>query len=107
MFGPGERVEVAASRSTVVAPASLSQLIRIKTRSRVGVLQLRERFPDLYARAHRTKQYGRAFPAILGRPDLYVSLIPYLWVSAISRVRAHQQARQLERYTWERDDSSR
>jgi glycosyltransferase involved in cell wall biosynthesis len=106
-FGPGERVEVAGALSTVSAPSNLGDLIKIKTRSRLGVMQLMQRYPERYAEEARTKQYGGALMAILKRPGLYLAALPYLWVNLVSRYRARRQMRRNEAYVWERDDSSR
>ena len=107
LFGPQERIEVQSAVSKVRAPAAFADLIRIKTRSRLGVAQLRERFPDMFARERRTKRYGRAFWAILRQPSLYPCALPFLVVSFISRVRAGAQRRLTTDYRWERDHSSR
>jgi glycosyltransferase involved in cell wall biosynthesis len=107
LFGSDERTEVQTALSSVRAPAAFADLIRIKTRSRLGVAQLHARFPELYAREKRTKRYGRALWAIARQPGLYPCAFPFLVVSVISRLRARQQARRAEGYLWERDRSSR
>jgi glycosyltransferase involved in cell wall biosynthesis len=106
-FGPTERVEVDAARSLVTAPGFLSDLVRIKTRSRVGAMQLKAVCPDLFARETRTKRYAAAVLEMLRRPYLYPCAIPYLWVAFISWVRAQRQRQTLQHYRWERDESSR
>jgi glycosyltransferase involved in cell wall biosynthesis len=105
-FTSEERVEVAAARSIVSAPAKLRDLILIKTRSRLGIYQLQARFPELYAREAKSKGYGRAFRAILKQPTLWPCAIPYVCVNLLSRYRAQKQLR-VNRYVWERDNSSR
>jgi hypothetical protein len=82
-------------------------LIRIKTRSRLGVYQLRARYPELFARELRSKRYGQALLSILRQPSLYPCEIPFLAVSVISRYRANKQRANAGGYTWERDVSSR
>lgn len=107
LFAPDERTEVRSAVSAVTAPAAFADLIRIKTRSRLGVAQLRARFPDLFSKEKRTKRYGHAILTILRQPSLYLCAFPFLAVSVISRVRARKQARQADAYRWERDNSSR
>ena len=105
-FDSLERVEVADSVSGVTAPARFMDLIRIKTRSRLGVYQLRAQYPELFARELRSKRYGQALLSILSQPSLYLCAIPFLAVSVISRYRAQKQLANAS-YTWERDVSSR
>jgi hypothetical protein len=107
LFGPGERIEVAGAVSEVLAPVTLADLIKIKTRSRLGVIELANRFPELYRPDSGRKAYGKALLTLLARPDLYRGLITYVWVTLISRARARAQARDLQGYAWERDNSSR
>ena len=61
-------MEVADALSTVTAPAVFVDLIKIKTRSRLGVFQLRDRFPELFLREQKTKNYGQAIGGILKAP---------------------------------------
>lgn len=107
LFAPDERTEVRSAVSTVTAPAAFADLIRIKTRSRLGVSQLHARFPELFSKEKRTKRYGHAMLAILRQPGLYLCAFPFVLVSVISRLRARKQARQPDSYRWERDNSSR
>ncbi len=106
-FSQTERIEVDAALSVVSAPAKLDDLIKIKTRSRLGVYELMTRFPDHYSREAGTKQYGKAIMALARKPRLYLAAIPYLWVNVISRLRARNQRRTPGKYVWERDNSSR
>jgi hypothetical protein len=107
LFRPGERVKVEGAVCRVMAPKTVKDLIKVKTRSRLGVRELAERFPDLHGQSQTRKRYGSAIGWILGQPALYSGVIPYLWVNLISAWRARGQARNLGRYSWERDDSSR
>lgn len=106
-FQPHERVQVEEAESQVSAPVTLKDLLKIRTRSRLGVLQLHQRYPDLANREASTKNYGGALGVILKQPSLYLSAIPYVYVAAASWLRARRQMKGLERYVWERDDSSR
>ena len=107
LFNPQERVEVADALSTVTAPAVFGDLIKIKTRSRLGVFQLRDRFPELFSREQKTKNYGQAISGILRRPGLYLAAIPFVVVSIVSRLRAQRQHGRAGATIWERDASSR
>jgi glycosyltransferase involved in cell wall biosynthesis len=107
LFSAAERLQVPSAFSRVTAPANIRDLVRIRTRSRVGAMQLKARFPDLFRREARTRRYGSAIRSVLVRPDLYACAMPYLWVNFVSRLRAGRQFRKLDHYVWERDESSR
>jgi glycosyltransferase involved in cell wall biosynthesis len=107
LFTAGERVQVLDAVSEVCAPLALRDLLKIKTRSRLGVLQLRGRYPDLAHRETIAKNYRHALMAMLRRPSLYLSAVPYVYVAIASWLRAQQQMKVSGRYVWERDDSSR
>jgi glycosyltransferase involved in cell wall biosynthesis len=106
-FTNGERVEVAGARSTVWHPGTVADLIRIRTRSRLGLYQLHARYPELFLREAKSKDYLGAAMAILRRPSLYAAAIPYVWINLVTRLRAQRQRRTVDRYVWERDHSSR
>lgn len=107
LFEPHERVQVLDAISEVFAPLALRDLRKIKTRSRLGVLQLRRRYPELAVREAKTKHYGNALLEVARRPSLYLSALAYAYVAIASRLRAQRQMNESGRYVWERDDSSR
>ena len=107
LFEPHERIQVADVVSKVFAPLTLRDLLKIRTRSRLGLLQLQMLYPDLARRETRTKNYTRSLISILCRPLLYISALPYAYVMVTSRIRARRQLTESGTYTWERDDSSR
>ncbi len=106
-FTSSERAEISDAVSRVFAPARFMDLIRIKTRSRLGVYQLRALYPDLFARETRSKRYGEALLSIARRPWLYLNALPFALVSVISRRRAARQIATNQTLVWERDVSSR
>jgi glycosyltransferase involved in cell wall biosynthesis len=106
-FAAHERTQVDGATSSVFAPTSLSQLLKIRTRSRLGFLQLRRLFPQLAQRETRAKRYGPALLSVARRPSLYLSAIPYAYVIVASWIRARRRMRETSDYVWERDDSSR
>jgi glycosyltransferase involved in cell wall biosynthesis len=107
LFDAGERILVGSATSRVHAPLSLRNLMKIKTRSRLGVLQLRRLYPELAQREAKSKHYVQAFFHMARRPALYLSAIPYFYVAVVSWFRAQRQIGQSDRYVWERDESSR
>lgn len=108
MFNSRERALAEDVIAIVRAPRSVTGLIRIKTRSRLGRLQLRK-LPR-HAAASRRRWGGAigVFGAfLLVRPRLWAYVIPYLLVNVVTRWRAYRQMSKLEDYVWERDMSTR
>jgi glycosyltransferase involved in cell wall biosynthesis len=106
-FRPEERAEVAGARSIVTAPTNLADLIRVRTRSRAGWLELRRRYPEAFRSEARSKRYPRAMLATAMRPGLLAPALVYGWVVAVSRLRAGRLVAAKDGYRWERDLSSR
>lgn len=107
LFSSGERVRVDEAPVRVYAPAALSDLVRIKTRSLLGRYELRQRFPGLVVRERTTKSYRNALWTILVRPWLWPAALFYATVLVETRRRARVQVASISNYVWERDQSSR
>lgn len=107
LFSANERPVIPGAYSTVAAPRTLGGLIRIMTRSRLGIYELRERFPDQFNAETRAKSYGGAFRPLLLQPMRWPALAIYLAVNLLTRVRARRQRASLKKYVWERDESAR
>jgi glycosyltransferase involved in cell wall biosynthesis len=107
LFGAGERIRVDDAPVRVYAPRGVADLLRIKTRSRLGLYQLAGRFPDLFARERTTKSYGNAMRGIVVRPWLWPAAAVYAGVVLETRRRARAQLASAGNYVWERDQSSR
>jgi hypothetical protein len=107
LFEPHERIQVAGARSRVFAPLRLGDLLKIRTRARLGVMQLQTLYPDLFEQESGTKSYGKAMLRMLLRPRLYPGVLPYLYLTLASRLSARRLQRSADRYVWQRDESSR
>jgi glycosyltransferase involved in cell wall biosynthesis len=107
LFSSAERVRADDAPVRVHAPLRFEDLVRIKTRSRLGRYELRKRFPELVAGERVTKSYRKAMWAIVARPWLWPAATVYAIVVLQSRRRALKQLVSLEEYVWERDQSSR
>lgn len=105
LFAEDERMTLADCSFAIRAPRTLADLVRVKTRSRLGLYQLHRRFPEL-ARNSRIKR-GHWWDEILPAPRLWPAAAVYLGVNLATRARARRQLRGIARYRWERDDSSR
>jgi glycosyltransferase involved in cell wall biosynthesis len=106
-FNETERREVASAVSEVAAPVGLDDLIKIKTRSRLGWYELRAKFPQLFVGEVGRRNYAAAFASCLTSPANWIAIWPYLLVNVLSRHRAKRQAKKLSSYVWERDTGSR
>ena len=99
LFSSTERVRVDDAPVRVYAPEGLSDLVRIKTRSRLGRYELRQRFPDLVAGERTTKSYGVPLWTIVVRPWLWPAAVVYTavlvrhGVAPTSRLNGHRQLR--------------
>ncbi len=107
-FLPGEIRHVEAAESVVRTPRTVSDLVRIKTRSRLGARELARRFPELWAGKRRA---GRSLrQKLAGLPLRTWPLVPvYCLLQAWIQLRARRQdrARTGSTYRWERDRSTR
>jgi len=105
LFSPHERSVARNARSIVSGPRTVGDLIKIKTRSRLGGHQLTRRYPHF--KNNEDKTYWRAGFGLLCCPRLWSSIPVYLYVNLVARRRAHKQFRELGSYIWERDEGSR
>jgi len=105
LFKPHERLCVEECRSIVTAPNSLWELVKTKTRSRLGGYELTEKFPPLSQ--NEPKNYVGALWPLIRRPALWPSMVVYLAVNLVARLRAGKMHRRRVHGVWERDDSSR
>lgn len=107
LFPREERAHVEEAAVGVWAPLRLADLIKAKTRSRLGLYELKTRFPRLAAKEQREKSYLRAALDVMRQPQLWACFPVYLFVNAVTRIRARRQFARLGEYRWERDDSTR
>ena len=105
LYKESERARVAGAISVVRAPASLTWLLKIKTRSRLGGMELARRFPGLLE--NETKDYSGALRGMLVNPLNWPKVFVYLYVNVVSRAMARERLRNLSHYQWEKDTSSR
>lgn len=103
-FREEERVTLSDCTSTVYAPRTLAELVRIKTRSHLGTAQLRRMYPHLWQNRGTTN--GGMLRTLVRRPTLWPSLAVYCLVKGVARIRAWKRLRGAN-LEWERDQSSR
>lgn len=102
-FDSSERGNVSGTKVFITAPRDLRSLIKIKTRARLGNMQLAHE--GLCTKAER-KPYSNILLNKLVSPA-FVSVAVYMVIAIIIRFRAKQQFRNLANYRWETDQSSR
>lgn len=103
-FAPRERRTVQEETVTVVAPRTLADLVRIKTRSKAGTMELRAKFPALFE--NETASEGASLRRMLAMPDMWAKCAAYAYVNlAAKRAARARLARSAS--VWERDESSR
>lgn len=106
-FAPAERCRVDDVVAVVRAPRTLRDLIRIKTRSRLGSYQLARLHDSRIATVPKTRR-GHVWLGVLLSPRLWPCLAVYVFVNLVGRWRARRQLmNRLDTYVWERDESTR
>jgi glycosyltransferase involved in cell wall biosynthesis len=105
MYREEERGRVATAQSFVQAPSTLGWLLKIKTRSRLGGMELAIKHPELMA--NEAKDYSGAMRDLLSNPLKWPKLAVYLYVNFASRWLARRRMKNLAHYRWEKDLSSR
>ena len=85
------------------APKDLYSLIKIKTRARLGNMQLRA---SGQCKVIENKQYGSVMRSRLLSRNWFSTII-YIGIASIIRIRSKKQFKQLKDYRWEKDLSSR
>ena len=104
LFTESERPVTKGHYAIVTAPKDLLSLIKIKTRSRLGRYQLKDKFSELLS--NEAKDFQGAFKSLCFDVKLWPKLLVYVGVNLISRIRARYQY--ITKQTkWERDESSR
>ena len=105
LFREEERGRVEDAQSVVRAPATLGWLVKIKTRSRLGGMELAAKFPELLS--NEKKDYSGAIRGVLANPFNWPKVLIYLYVNLLSRILAKRRSRDISKYRWEKDLSSR
>ena len=105
LFEEKERATAYEHEFVVTPPRTLKELIKIKTRSRRGNLQIQGKFEDL----HRDSSLRKAqfLLRILVRPQLWLCFPVYLAVVLATSIRASRTVHLSHWNLWERDCSSR
>ena len=105
LFSPAERLMLDSCTFTITPPTEFWGLVKIKTRSRLGLYELKQKFPQMLGNNKKlTESVARA---LLKQPWLWPHVPAYVLVNVITRFRAKRQLAAKLTHQWERDDSSR
>ena len=102
-FKNSEIANINESEIYISAPRDVYSLIKIKTRARLGNMELiaRKKCPIM-----ETKHYGSVMKSRLFSRN-FLSASVYIMIALLIRVRAQLQFKKLDSYQWEKDISSR
>lgn len=104
LFKDNERLTTKGHFSIITAPRDIYSLIKIKTRSRLGRYELKDKFPELLS--NEAKDFKGAMRDLAFDYSRWHKLIVYLMINVISRIRAKWQYR-TKQIVWERDGSNK
>ncbi len=105
LFSNEERITVMNGTFQVTPPRTLRDLIKIKTRSRRGNMELVQRFPHLSRPAQELR--WKFIDRIFRRPSLWLASLVYFAVVFQTTIRARRTLKRGAAVVWERDLSSR
>ena len=105
LFRSGERKSVRTAEFTIVPPRTVWDLVRIKTRARLGTYEWEHRYPELARNV--LSEWSAVQRRLLWPIHHLPASAAYLLISSIARFRARKQFRAGEFRNWERDESSR
>ena len=107
MYRPEERVIVASCHTVVRPPQDLKSLVAVRTRSRLGVFELRREHPQVLAGHYDHPPRSIAAYLPLLTPARLLSLPVYAAVVLLSKYRAKQRMQRSGSQHWDRDESAR
>ena len=102
-FDSDERTNIEDTTIYIKAPKTLYSLIKIKTRARLGNMQLE--LANLCARPKQANYSNSLKDKLLSKH--FVPTIVYIIIALIIRLRAKKQLGKIENYVWEKDLTSR
>ncbi|MDM8007795.1 MAG: glycosyltransferase [Phycisphaerae bacterium] len=104
-FEPHERCCVLGTSSFVSPPKTLGSLVRVKTRGRLGLLQL-QKLSSTRPTSDRRLHQG-LFALLLRQPQCVPESLTYVVINLIARFGARCLHRRGARFRWDRDETTR
>lgn len=105
LFKINETKRIEDAFSIVRSPKSLSGLIKIKTRSRLGLYELKNKYPKIYG--NHKKSYRSSLLNLLKKSSNWPQVLVYLFVNIRCRIKAQHIFKNNSKLVWETDTSSR
>ncbi len=105
LFTTGERRTIDDCKFTVRAPRDLQSLIKIKTRARLGNMELKAKYPG--AKVGGENKGSHIWRIAMSDSSAIFAMPIYLLVQLRTRQRALQQFKKSQFKKWERDESAR
>ena len=105
LFKEDERGSVEGAYAIVKAPRNFHWLLKIKVRSRLGQMELAQKFPELIK--NEKKDYSGGFKGLFLNPLKWPKLAIYIYISVLTRILAKKKLADIPSYQWEKDMSSR
>ncbi|MEE9352097.1 MAG: glycosyltransferase [Thiotrichaceae bacterium] len=102
-FDSNERANIENTTIHIKAPKTLFSLIKIKTRARLGNMQLES--SNLCARPKQANYSSSIKEKLLSKD--FISTIAYIGIALVIRLRAKKQFNEIDTYVWEKDLTSR
>lgn len=102
-FERQERHNIAGAQIFITAPRDIRSLVKIKTRARLGNMQLAA--AGLCAKTDKKPYSSILLDKLISRE--FIPALTYWSIAGFIRWRAARQYRNLQTYTWEKDQSSR
>lgn len=102
-FKNKEIANIEGAEIYITAPRDIYSLIKIKTRARLGNMELiaRKKCP-----VQEAKHYGNVMKSRLLSKE-FIPTTTYILIALVIRLRAKMQFKKLDSYQWEKDTSSR
>ena len=107
LFEDEERIVLGGCHTVVQAPRDLKSLLAVRTRSRMGVYQLRSKYPEVMKGHYGVESKPRSSIRHFANPALWPALVVYAWIVLVSKSRAKQRLEQAGPTVWDRDLSAR
>lgn len=105
LFKEDERGSAEGAYAIVKAPKNFHWLLKIKVRSRLGQMELAQKFPELIK--NEKKDYSGGFKRLFLNPLKWPKLAIYIYISVLTRILAKKKLADISSYQWEKDMSSR
>ncbi len=104
-FKENEKAVIKTIQYTLTPPENFWSLIKILTRSELGNLELKMKYPNFLGEKEHT--HARDLILMLLNLRLFPSLAIFILTKLVVKIRARGQLKGLESYLWEKDNSSR